>query len=444
MDMPIQATFAHPLPKIGVKKKFWKLGFITWSVLDLMIGGASMCLAYKLTPAVLATAAPRHLSMSEAAALFSIFLSLSAHAIGLHNNLNLRTRARIVTLNLVSVFLAVALLLSVVSALYGQIGRYIVLISVCLSVIVGTVIRLFIHRSIHASPLRIRAVGDPSLMQFLQELGEDNPGRLVYRTPQSNDPCDVVVVSDETLASLPEAEPYLQMADHGTPVFSAAAFVESHFYRIPAQYVSPVWLFSLDLHRLHPFHHEMKRFLDIASACLGLVLSAPLMLIAAFVIRLENPGPVFYSQIRVGLYQRPFRIWKLRTMRIDAESSGPQWAKAGDSRVTRIGRILRKTRVDELPQFWNILRGDMALVGPRPERPEFVEQLAAEIPFYRHRHLVKPGLTGWAQICYPYGASTKDAWNKLSYDFYYMKNFSLLLDFQILLQTVGAASRGAR
>ena len=162
-------------------------------------------------------------------------------------------------------------------------------------------------------------------------------------------------------------------------------------------------------------------------------------------IRLESPGSAIYSQIRVGRFNRRFRIYKLRTMVSNAEEDGgAQWAKKGDVRVTRLGRMLRKTRIDELPQLWNILRGDMSLIGPRPERPEFVEELSEQIPFYSQRHLVTPGLTGWAQINYPYGASVNDALNKLTYDLYYVKKASLLLDLQILLRTIGAISKGAR
>ena len=146
----------------------------------------------------------------------------------------------------------------------------------------------------------------------------------------------------------------------------------------------------------------------------------------------------------MGLYNQHFRIYKLRTMTANAEQSGAQWAKKADPRVTWIGRILRKTRIDELPQFWNILRGDMAFIGPRPERPEFTRELAEQIPFYEKRHLVKPGLTGWAQINYPYGASVNDALKKLEYDLFYIKHGSIQLDIHILVRTVGAVMKGAR
>ena len=169
-----------------------------------------------------------------------------------------------------------------------------------------------------------------------------------------------------------------------------------------------------------------------------------MILLAALVVKLESKGPAFYSQVRVGRFNRPFRIYKLRTMVNNSETSGAQWATKNDSRITAVGKFLRKTRLDELPQFWNVLKGEMSLVGPRPERPEFVEDLGKEIPFYLQRHLVKPGLTGWAQINYPYGASVEDSYNKLTYDFYYIKNASMGLDLQIFLRTTGTVMKGSR
>jgi len=161
-------------------------------------------------------------------------------------------------------------------------------------------------------------------------------------------------------------------------------------------------------------------------------------------IKLQDRGAVIYSQIRVGLYNEPFRIFKFRTMRVDAERDGAQWAKQNDDRTTAIGRFMRKTRIDEVPQFWNILKGDMSFIGPRPERPNFVDMIEHDVPFYRYRHLIKPGLSGWAQINYPYGASIDDAREKLSFDLYYLKYASVTLDMLIVLRTVGAMVKGAR
>lgn len=185
------------------------------------------------------------------------------------------------------------------------------------------------------------------------------------------------------------------------------------------------------------------RLFDIVFALLGIVATAPVMLMTALAIKLEDGGRVFYGQERVGLGGRSFTVLKFRSMREDAERDGtPMWAAERDSRITHVGRIIRKLRIDELPQFFNVLQGDMAIVGPRPERPYFVAQFVESIPFYRHRHAVRPGITGWAQVKFRYGASLDDTKRKLSYDLYYIKNRSMLLDLMILMKTVGVVLRG--
>jgi exopolysaccharide biosynthesis polyprenyl glycosylphosphotransferase len=236
----------------------------------------------------------------------------------------------------------------------------------------------------------------------------------------------------------------LHCLDTGVRVSSYADFVEEKYGRIPVEQIDASWLFSSRLDIAHPYYLGLKRLVDVAISSLALVVGWPVVMAAALAIRLESPGQAFYSQTRVGRFNRHFRIYKLRTMVIDSEKDGPQWATNRDPRITRVGAFLRKTRLDELPQLWNVLKGEMALVGPRPERPEFVETLSQSVPFYRQRHLVKPGLTGWAQINYPYGANVRDACNKLTYDFYYIKNASLALDLQIMLRTFGALMKGSR
>jgi len=180
----------------------------------------------------------------------------------------------------------------------------------------------------------------------------------------------------------------------------------------------------------------LKRAIDLVLALAGSILGLPLALLTALAIRLESNGSVLYTQERVGEGGRTFTVYKFRSMRPDAESGTPVWARDGDDRVTRVGRVIRKTRLDELPQLWNVLRGDMSFVGPRPERPYFVEQLCAAVPFYAQRHAVKPGLTGWAQTKYRYGASIEDAVEKLRYDLYYIKHMSVLFDLTIVFDTV--------
>lgn len=220
-------------------------------------------------------------------------------------------------------------------------------------------------------------------------------------------------------------------------VEESARYYERLTGKIDSEMLRPSWLIFSRGNRFSDFDYHLRRVINTAFAAIGLVLSLPLMLLTAIAVKLESRGPVFYIQERVGKKGRGFKIIKFRSMRVGAEAtSGPVWAEEDDPRVTRIGRIIRKLRFDELPQFINVLRGEMNFVGPRPERPMFVDQLNAIVPYYSQRHVVKPGLTGWAQIKYPYGASVEDAIEKLRYDLYYIKNQSLLLDATIMFETV--------
>ncbi len=214
--------------------------------------------------------------------------------------------------------------------------------------------------------------------------------------------------------------------------------------RIPVRNIGDQWLlFAEGFYMLRKeYVQKIKRLFDFVVSGLILLLMLPIIGITALAIRIDSPGPILYKQRRVGKGQQEFMIYKFRSMRVDAERDGVQWASEGDPRITRIGKILRLTHIDEIPQIWNILNGDMSLVGPRPERPEFVEMLEREIPYYFVRHSVKPWMTGWAQINYRYGASEEDSKNKLEYDLYYIKNMSLFLDFKILLRTVGVVLLG--
>jgi sugar transferase (PEP-CTERM system associated) len=180
----------------------------------------------------------------------------------------------------------------------------------------------------------------------------------------------------------------------------------------------------------------LRRLVSIAVSFIGLVLCLPFIPILILVVRFSSPGPIFFYQTRVGLRGRPFSVIKFRTMRQDAEKNGAVWATKNDARVTRVGRFMRKTRLDEIPQLWNVLKGDMGFVGPRPERPEFVQMLNREIPYYELRHIIRPGLTGWAQVRYQYGATIEETRYKLEYDLYYVKHMSVGLDLLIMFETV--------
>jgi len=222
----------------------------------------------------------------------------------------------------------------------------------------------------------------------------------------------------------------------GVTLDEGDAFYENLTGKIVAERLRLWRLVLADASRWARLYRRARRLLDVALASVIALLTSPLMLLTALAIKLESRGPVFYLQERVGLNNTTFRIIKFRSMRVDAEANGPVWAHEADSRVTRVGRWIRKRRVDELPQLFNIIRGEMSLIGPRPERPVFIKQLEQRIPYYSERHLVKPGLTGWAQVRYPYGASLEDAREKHQYDLYYIKNQSPMLDALILLETV--------
>ena len=254
---------------------------------------------------------------------------------------------------------------------------------------------------------------------------------ILVADPPAQAPRDTLVPSDPPVAPAP-ADPRLR----GVRMFSLAGFWEHCLGRVNLDRLDRAWFLSGDGFADHRFGVLAKRALDLSVSLVLLVLTFPLMLMVALAVKLDSPGPVLYRQRRVGLHGRVFTLLKFRSMRADAEAGGtPRWAARKDDRVTRVGRLIRSTRIDELPQLLNVLTGDMSLVGPRPERPHFVEQLTAVIPFYAERARVKPGITGWAQVKYPYGASVEDAREKLSFDLYYLKNRGLLLDLLILIST---------
>jgi sugar transferase (PEP-CTERM system associated) len=255
----------------------------------------------------------------------------------------------------------------------------------------------------------------------------------------------IVVGLTDRRGKLPIDE-LLQAKLSGVRVEDAATIYERMTGKILVDDLKPSWLIFSDGFEASRVTRIAKRLFDLMGALIGAVLCAPIMLLTALAVRLDSPGPILYRQERVGQNGRLFTLYKFRSMRVDAEQGTPIWATQSDNRITRIGRVLRLTRLDELPQFWNVLRGEMSFVGPRPERPFFVQQLAELIPFYAARHAIKPGLTGWAQVRYRYGSSVEDALEKLRYDLYYMKHLSLAFDLTILMDTVKvmACRKGAQ
>jgi sugar transferase (PEP-CTERM system associated) len=257
---------------------------------------------------------------------------------------------------------------------------------------------------------------------------------------------EVVLALEERRNALPLKD-LLRIKTTGVHVNEFSSFLERETGRVDLDTVNPSWLiFSDGFSSGRAISSVAKRLFDIVVSGVALCLTAPVILLFALLVKIDSRGPAFYRQQRVGLFGEPFDVIKLRSMRTDAEVAGAQWASKDDPRVTRIGRFIRKVRIDELPQSWSVLKGEMSFVGPRPERPQFVSELEEQLPYYAERHMVKPGITGWAQINYPYGASIEDSRHKLEYDLYYAKNYTPFLDLIIILQTLRVVlwSEGAR
>lgn len=362
------------------------------------------------------------------------------------------------------------------------VGRGLLGLSIMVGFAISTGIRFFVLRLVDADIFKLRIVmlgaGRQALLSLsrlrrrtdrrgfvvvacLRACGDADPGEEMHGCRErimtapgslrefcvSHDIDEIVVAMDDRRAAFP-SEDLLECRMRGIHVIDLQSFLERETGKLRLDALYPSWLiFGGGFHRgmLRQFS---ERCFDIVMASLMFMATWPLILLVALAIKIEDGlrAPVFYLQARVGLEGRTFRVIKFRSMHVDAEQAGARWATSADSRVTRVGAFIRKTRLDELPQVINVLVGDMSLVGPRPERPEFVGQLDKAIPFYRERHYVKPGITGWAQLCYPYGASVQDAAEKLQYDLYYVKNRNLLFDLSILIQTVEVVlwRKGAR
>ena len=412
------------------------------------------------------------------AVVFSLALVASFLAFGLYS---VRQRARsigIVIRVIAAVFagvVATTVIFYAIPALW--IGRGVIAIAALGAAAIVVLLRLVFYRFVDASPLKRRVIvfgagrGASAIASLRRRADQRGFLLLGYiATPdagtevpvdkliaanggllgvcQQHEIDEIVIALDDRRGRFPIAE-LLECRLSGIDVTELPTFLERETGRVRIDVVSPSWLifgegFNRGSVRLFTSH-----VLGLVASLGILVLTLPVMLLTILAIKLEDGlrAPVFYGQERVGLGGRTFKLLKFRSMRIDAESDGEaQWAQKDDPRVTRVGAVIRKLRIDELPQIVNVLYGDMNFVGPRPERPQFVAALAAKIPYYMQRHCVKPGITGWAQVCYPYGSSERDALEKLQYDLYYIKNNGLLFDLSILMQTVEVVfmGKGAR
>jgi exopolysaccharide biosynthesis polyprenyl glycosylphosphotransferase len=437
---------------------------VWWLLLDTVLSLVSLLTAYKYSPR------QGWWPTDDMQVAYPILVALAGGVLGLYER---RLFYRAVSRFLIEIVVVVGtanLFLMMYSYWlhYDIIGRYVIGLNFLIQCALMTAIRSIPLMAARYYKLRVLFIGDPDLFLALTnhhkqqethfalagyccEGQETSSGRKNY-LGTIQDIAKVcrekgihqIVVSSQYARTPNLLHECFKCARLGCRLSDENSFCEEAYERVLVQHIEPDWFYSAKLAKHNDFRSLLKRIMDISVASLGLLFTLPLIAVLWVAVRLTSKGPVFYSQVRCGQFGKPFRIYKFRTMSVDAEKNGAQWAKLKDSRVTPIGSLLRKTRLDEIPQFWNILRGDMSFVGPRPERPEMVAEIEKQVPYFSFRHWARPGLTGLAQIRYRYGGSVDDAEVKLQHDLYYVKNWSLFLDCQIILRTLSAIMRGAR
>lgn len=413
----------------------------------------------------------------------SLFAAASLFAMAAMGLYNARQRSRLLgMLTRIAVAMVVALLLSIVTYYVAPVlffGRGAMLITVAISFVGSIVIRIIFDRMVDeeafkrrilvygagrraSSIAKLRRRSDRrgfAVVGYLQADGDEPgllPTDLIAMDPKASllALCEermvdeIVVAMDDRRRGFP-MDQLLECRLEGVEITELVTFFERETGKVRLDVLNPSWMIFSDGFRQGKIHSLLERSFDVIASLLLLLATLPVMALTILAIKIEDGlrAPILYRQSRVGQYGRAFKLLKFRSMCIDAESAGrPVWAAKDDTRVTRVGACIRKIRIDELPQIINVLRGEMSFVGPRPERPEFVSQLNERIPYYRERHSIKPGLTGWAQLCYPYGSSEQDAAEKLQYDLFYVKNHSPLFYLAIVVQTVEVIvwGKGAR
>lgn len=412
-----------------------------------------------------------HIGKWQAGGILAMTYIFASLVFGVFERETLYARSRILTRLMLTTLAAAVLTYAVVyAAMYTTVSRRVVALAIGVLVLCGGCVRLLACWTLHSirrgllivgpsvvSNSLVRAfkdgflsgyrlagyVGDveeePTNIEGVPRLGGTADLPAICRRHAIGD----IVVGAEAATDGRVMNAVLPCLRKGCRVTNEATFYEKATGQILVDELNPHWFLFADLQVHCQRRQALKRAFDLVAACAGLIITLPLLPIVALLVRLDDGGPVFYTQTRVGQNGKLFKLYKLRTMKVDAEGDQPRWAVKDDPRVTRVGRLLRRTRLDELPQFYNVFVGQMSLVGPRPERPDFAAHLSQSIPYFNERHLVKPGLTGWAQINFHYTSSIQDAKRKLQFDLYYVKNMSIELDLMILLRTLGVFLRGA-
>ncbi len=442
----------------------------TWLLADVAILSIAVSTAFTIFPPYAGMSTP-HIELWQAAAVFAFSVIVSSLVFGLYERETIVSRSRILTRMLATTATSAALAYAVIYVvMYATVSRRAAGFTLAAFLLTGTLVRLCGWWAVHGIQRGLLVVGSRGLFDsfvraqeegFLREYSlvgyttaRDSEfvgdGDDKYLGPVAESLGRVQADSVEDIVIGRELASDRQMMDWIAPCLRAGCRVtnEAIFYekatgQILVDEITPSWFLFADLKVHCEETATLKRVVDLVTATVGLVLSIPLWPFISIAVKLCDGGPIFYSQDRVGQNGRVFKLFKVRTMRVDAENGKSVWASANDPRVTGFGRFLRKSRLDELPQLYNVLKGQMSIVGPRPERPDFVEQLREAIPYYDQRHLVKPGVTGWAQISYRYGSSVEDARRKLQFDLYYLKHMAFELDVMILFRTVGTFLKGS-
>ncbi len=442
----------------------------TWLLLDALLMTGFIVAGFELFPPFVSEATP-HIALWQACAVLSFAVMVSSLIFGLYERETLLSQSRLLTRMGLSIGATCLIAYGIIYIImYSTISRRLAGVSLAAFLVASVGLRLLAYREINKVHRGLLVVGSRGLFEsfrtarrqgFLSEYrlpgyvttgatdeaarGDTNClGTIHDVVGRLGEWCVTDVVVGAEAANDPDVMKWIVPCfQQGCRVTNEAIFYEKATGQILVDEITPYWFLFADLKVHCDEHATIKRMIDLVVSLSGLCLSAPLWPIIALLVRFGDGGPAFYSQDRVGQNGRIFRLYKFRTMKVNAENGQSVWASPDDPRVTRIGRILRRSRLDELPQLYNILMGDMSVVGPRPERPDIVVDLCRRLPYYAERHLVKPGLTGWAQISFRYGSSIEDSKRKLQFDLYYLKHMSFELDAMIILRTIGTFLKGA-
>jgi len=442
----------------------------SWLLVDFALIVIGVYCAYAVFPPLSPAETP-HIALWQATAIFAFAGIIASLVFGLYERETVMSRSKVLARMLLTAGTATVFAYAIIYVImYSTVSRRVTGFAVTFFLGSGMGVRLAAWWAVHKVHRGLLVVGSRSLFQsferartegFLHEYrltgytsagdesagAQDDPfflGEISGQVANLRRRRVTDIVVGAGAARDPRVmEWVVPCLQSGCRVTNEAIFYEKATGQILVDEITPSWFLFADLKVHCDKHATLKRVIDLITAGLGLCLSAPLWPFIAIAVKLCDGGPVFYSQNRRGQNGRTFKLFKFRTMRTDAENGKSVWSSPNDPRVTAVGRLLRKTRLDELPQLYNVLMGDMSIVGPRPERPDIVEELTEKLPYYAERHLVKPGLTGWAQISFRYGSSIEDAKRKLQFDLYYLKHMSFELDMIILFRTVGTFLRGA-